>query len=315
MSWAAHELESYVIQKHCEKHLKTRVSYIAILLGCFLPDLITKGTVYGFSVGGFDFHPKDTDLYHRGWPGVGFTHSPLYGALLALLVLWVTKSRPWAAGLLIGHWAHVVTDVCDSVGVMLLFPFSTQTYDIGMWAYAAQEGRYGDATAYYSSLGGVWDLFWLVVALCSYQVLSRRYFFGTVVKDDPAWPWMQRRLRLSEVAMVALYRAYFVYGAGRIFAWFCYARFVEKAPLDLSWGGPYWVEAVDPGYPPVGELLLRSALGVAGMAITLTLLWRFAGRPAWRRATRAAEAGAARTTAAGPAPRAGAADTADTPLS
>ena len=32
MSWAAHELESYVIQKH----VKAKVSYVAILLGCLL---------------------------------------------------------------------------------------------------------------------------------------------------------------------------------------------------------------------------------------------------------------------------------------
>jgi len=30
MSWAAHELESYFLQKH----VKVKVSYLAILLGC-----------------------------------------------------------------------------------------------------------------------------------------------------------------------------------------------------------------------------------------------------------------------------------------
>ncbi|WP_436787107.1 hypothetical protein [Yinghuangia sp. YIM S10712] len=114
MSWAAHELESYVLQKH----IKTKVSFLAILLGCFWPDMITKGTVYGFDTFGVSFHPENPHLYHRGWPGVGFTHSLFYGVVVALIVLWLTKSRAWALGLLIGHWAHVFTDICDDVGAV-----------------------------------------------------------------------------------------------------------------------------------------------------------------------------------------------------
>lgn len=280
MSWAAHELESYVLQKH----IKTKVSFLAILLGCFWPDMISKGTVYGFDAFGFSFHPENPNLYHRGWPGVGFTHSLLYGVVISLIVLWVFKSRAWALGLLIGHWAHVFTDICDSVGVMLFFPFSTQNYSIGMWAYAAQQGRYGDASAYYSSLGGVWDLFWLGMVLLSWKVLTRNYFFTKVVADDPVWPWFKRRLNMSEVLMLALYRAYFLYGACRIFAWFFWSRFVDKAPLDLSWGGPYWVEKVHAEYPPIGELLLRSTLGAAGLAASMWVLWMVIGRRLWARA-------------------------------
>lgn len=41
--------------------------------------------------------------------------------------------------------------------------------------------------------------------------------------------------------MLALYRAYFVYGACRIVAWFTWARLIDHAPVDLSWGGPDWV--------------------------------------------------------------------------
>jgi hypothetical protein len=68
MSWAAHELESYFIQKH----VKLRVSYLAILLGCLVPDLFTKLPVYGFSFGILHITPEhDPWKYHRGWPGVG----------------------------------------------------------------------------------------------------------------------------------------------------------------------------------------------------------------------------------------------------
>ncbi|MEK8172588.1 metal-dependent hydrolase [Streptomyces sp. M19] len=87
----------------------------------------TKGTVYGFSLWGYSFKPEHAWEYHRGWPGVGFTHTPAWGIVLALLVLWLFKSREWALGLLIGQWAHVLTDCFDSVGVMLFFPSPPST--------------------------------------------------------------------------------------------------------------------------------------------------------------------------------------------
>lgn len=279
MSWAAHELESYVIQKH----VKTRVSYLAILLGCLLPDLMTKLPVYGFSIGGFTLKASNPAHYHRGWPGVGFTHSLMFGTLVALLVLWLVKSRAWALGLLLGQWAHVLTDMFDSVGTMVLFPFTTQHYTTGMWAYAAQQGRYGDAAAYYSSLGGVWDVFWLLVAVSSYQVFKRRFFFEKVVPDDPAWGWLRRKFALSDVAMLALYRAYFVYGACRIVAWFTWAR-IEDYPLDLRWGGPYWVTKVVNEPVSAAAFARNTAVGLAGLSLALWLIWRYAGRRLWARA-------------------------------
>ena len=35
-----------------------------------------------------------------------------------------------------------------AIPALALFPFTTQHFTIGMWAYASQEGRYGDAAAY-----------------------------------------------------------------------------------------------------------------------------------------------------------------------
>jgi hypothetical protein len=42
VSWAAHEFETYFIQKH----VGTKASYLAICVGTFLPDLVTKHSVY-----------------------------------------------------------------------------------------------------------------------------------------------------------------------------------------------------------------------------------------------------------------------------
>ena len=61
----------------------------------------------------------------------------------------------------------MLTDINDSIGTMLLFPFSTLNWSLHTWAYAAtvKGGKYLDAAAYYSSLGLVMDLFWFVVVL------------------------------------------------------------------------------------------------------------------------------------------------------
>ncbi len=279
MSWAAHELESYFIQKH----VKLRVSYLAVLLGCLLPDLLTKLPVYGFSFGVLHIKAQhDPWRYHRGWPGVGFTHSLLCGVVFAMVVLAVTRSRAWFVGLVIGSAAHVLTDTFDSVGTMLFFPFTTQHFTIGMWAYASQQGRYGDAAAYYSSLGGVWDFFWLCLAAGGWKVFSQRYFMTVVEPNDGAWHWLRQRFNLRDTAVLALYRAYFVYGACRIFAWFAWARFRRHAPLDWSWGGPFWVQKAVTHNGSAGGFLLRTAYGAVGVGLLCAVLWVLILRRLWR---------------------------------
>ena len=294
MSWAAHELESYFLQKH----LKVKVSYLAILLGCLLPDLFTKLPVYGLEIGGHQlFHASIPYKYHRGFPGVGFTHSLLFCVLFGLLVLAATRNRAWFVGLVVGGFAHVLTDMFDSVGTMVLFPFTSQHFSTGMWAYASQQGRYGDAAAYYSSLGGVWDFLWLCLALLSFRVFSREFFFETVVPNDPIWAWMRRKFRMSDRTMLAVYRAYFVYGGARIFAWFGWARLLNpergRQTLDWSWGGPRWAWP-DPvnGTGPITagsgswlDVLWNVARGGVLWAAAIWLLWRFVARPLYARAS------------------------------
>lgn len=286
MSWAAHELESYVIQKH----VKAKVSYVAILLGCLLPDLFTKLPVYGLHIGKLTFIKAAFPAkYHRGWPGVGPTHSLLFGLLFALAILALTKNRGWFLGLLLGQWSHVLTDCFDSVGTMLFFPFTTQHYSTGMWAYASQAGRYGDAAAYYSSFGGVWDFFWLIVAISSRSVLTKEYFFTRVVPDDPLWAWLRRRFAMSDRAMLALYRSFFVYGGCRIFAWFIWARLlnplrgIEK--LDWSWHGPGWVNRVSFPAHDWGAFFANTARGIGGFVLVLFLVWHLVVRKLWAKAT------------------------------
>jgi membrane-bound metal-dependent hydrolase YbcI (DUF457 family) len=238
MSWAAHDLEPYVIQKH----LGRRIAFVPLLLGSYAPDLASKWFVYGVDLFGLELKADNPAQFHRGWPGVGFTHSLAFGVVLAAIALAVTRKRIWAFSLLVGQWAHALTDIGDTVGTMLLFPFSTDLVAVGAWAYAGQTGRLTDAGAYFSGLGFVWDGIFVVWALLSWRVLTRAYFRETIAVADPFWGWAGRYL--SETALLALYRASFFYGICRWAAWLIWAHVVHSYPFDVSWGGPHWVDAV-----------------------------------------------------------------------
>jgi membrane-bound metal-dependent hydrolase YbcI (DUF457 family) len=273
MSWAAHEFENYFIQKH----VGTKASFLAICLGAFLPDLFTKPFVYE--------HTTDAAQFHRGWPGVGFSHSLIFGFVLAILILAITKSRSWALGLLIGQWAHVATDVSDTAGVMPFFPFSTENVSISMWKHAASQGRLGDAAAYYSGLGGVWDFFWfLMVVIFARGTLRAEYFRTVVIPADPAvWAWFRRRLFLSDNGLLVLYRAYFLYGFSRMISWFLYARFQARTPFQPYWGGPAYVPGND--LSPASFVQVTIVTILAGIAFFgfVYLCWITFVRRLWRR--------------------------------
>lgn len=244
MSWAAHELENFFLQKH----LGWRVSYLGLLLGALAPDFLTKLYAYGFTVGGICLQADNPAQYHRGWPGMGITTSLTAAVVFAGLVYLVSKrNAAWFRGVLIGYCAHAVTDSFDSAGTLLFWPFYRENIKIGIWAYGAGEGKLGDAIAYYSSLGLVMDAIWIViVVLFAWQVLSAEYFRAVVRPADPAWDWLQQKFAMPERALLAFYRAFFFYGACRTISWTIWAHLVKGAPWDLSWGGPSWVAPFKP---------------------------------------------------------------------
>ena len=133
-----------------------------LLLGSYAPDLMTKWYVYGIHLGPWDLKADNAAQFHRGWPGLGFTHSFLYGAVIGLIFWKGLGSKNWGISFMIGQWAHALTDAGDTVGTMLFFPW-TYHFSVGAWAYAGQTGRLTDAAAYFSGLGGMWDLVWIVV--------------------------------------------------------------------------------------------------------------------------------------------------------
>ncbi len=248
MSWAAHDLEPYVIQKH----LGRKVAFLPLLFGSYAPDMFTKWFVYGVGVFGHEIKASNPAQFHRGWPGFGFTHSLVFGALLSLVIYGIWRKPVIAYSFLIGHWAHSLTDAGDTVGTMLFFPFTTHLFSFGAWAYAGELGRQVDAGAYFSGLGFVWDAVWLFWAALSWKVLTRDYFRREVMAGDPFYRWAGKTL--SETLLLAIYRAAFFYGACRLIAWTIWAHWIQggasfngkhyKFHFDLSWGGPDWAHPV-----------------------------------------------------------------------
>jgi hypothetical protein len=228
-----------------QRHFGRNVAFVPLLIGSYSPDLATKWFVYGVDFLGLDVGAADPAQFHRGWPGAGFLHSLAFGAVVALIIRYVFGSRVWAISFLLGQWAHAITDVGDTMGTMLFFPFSTALVDVDAWAYAGQNDRLVDAAAYHSGLGFVWDGVWVVLALMSWRVLTRDYFETTIVAADPRF-WGALRRVLPEAAILALYRAAFFYGICRWTAWLIWAHVLHDYPFDLSWGGPDWVPKEDP---------------------------------------------------------------------
>lgn len=270
MSWAAHQFEGYVLQKHLGE--TATISYLAIVAGDAAPDFFSKLWVYGVTINGHHYGSSDPSEFHRGWPGAGFTHSLAFGVLLALVFWLCARPRPWAVpwalGILIGQWAHAITDINDSKGTMLLFPFTTHGFSIGTWAYGAQVGKYSDAAAYYSSLGLAMDVLWLVILLFSWRVLTGDYFARIVRAADPAaWNWLGRRL--PDDVLLAIYRSMFVYGVARMISWTVWAHGLEDFEWDLGWTGPGWLSEV----PPSEQTWTWAVIGVVGVAGAMFALW------------------------------------------
>ncbi len=237
MSWAAHDIEPYLVRAK----IGIAVSIPFCLLGSYSPDIVTKWAVYGLDFAGHAHLVDDPVELHRGWPGLGFTHTPAFGLLVALLIWRLTRSRLWAGSFLLGHLMHLLSETPDSVGVMYLFPFSQARFGLGMWEYSSELGRQHDAVAYYTGLGGAWDIFWGVLLVLNWRILTTRYFVERIQDRDPFWPWL--RQRTNQTFCLVAYRASAFFGLASIVGWLVWSLFVQDfhASLDWSWGGPGWV--------------------------------------------------------------------------
>ena len=154
------------------------------------------------------------------------------------LVLGLTRSRSWAIGILIGQWAHVLTDMGDSAGVMPFFPFSTEPVTLGLWTHSCLGGplrrRSGVLQRPRCAVGSRLDArdTALRQAGADRRVLPR----GDRSRRPAGWAWLHRTFRLPEHALLMVYRGIFFYGLGRMLSWFLYARFDARVPFEPVWG-------------------------------------------------------------------------------
>lgn len=131
------------------------------------------------------------------------------------------------------------------------------------------------------------DVFWLLVVLASWRVLTREYWRTQIVPADPhIWSWLAQRM--PERALLALYRATFFYGVCRLVAWSTWAHLLATPvidgvqrrgyPFDLSWTGPWWLEARTlPHVPPI--IVLPVTLALLGLVYwAVSRLWDPMGR-------------------------------------
>lgn len=238
MSWAAHDFEPYALQKH----LGGKVTMLPLYIGSLGPDLMTKWYVYGIDFFGFELKADSPALWHRDWPGAGFTHTPFFALVVGLLCYAICRNKVWSFSLGLGLFAHAATDIFDTNGTMMLFPFTTEHVSLGAWAYAAESGKRMDGIAYYSSLGLVMDLATLALLLVSWKVLKRDFFYSTVLPNDPVMRLLNRAV--PDRALLAVYRFGFMFGLTRMLSWILFVHVLHSSPFDLSWGGPSWVEAI-----------------------------------------------------------------------
>ena len=64
MSWAAHDLEPYVVQKHMGK----KVAFVPLLIGPYSPDLLSKWFVYGVGLAGWELKADNPASFTAAGP-------------------------------------------------------------------------------------------------------------------------------------------------------------------------------------------------------------------------------------------------------
>lgn len=128
---------------------------------------------------------------------------------------------------------------------MVFFPIDWHLH-LGIWEYVGQAGRSEDAVAYYTSLGGVWDLLWVGWLAFNWRALTTRHFWAEIAPRDAFWPWLHRKT--NPIVVLTVYRAAAFFGVASTFGWIIWALFVNDFMPHLDWsiGGPKWAPPQGP---------------------------------------------------------------------
>jgi len=94
------------------------------------------------------------DLAYHRLPPIGIGHTfPVPGVIA--IAIWLLKGKTEAISFYVGAVSHVISDTLDSVGCMLLYPFSTKLFPAGLWVYTVQEGLWNDLVSFYTQPWGL----------------------------------------------------------------------------------------------------------------------------------------------------------------
>ena len=213
---------------HLPRRMRGGVSFWAVAAGDFLPDFLSKFWVYGITIGERHYGASVPHQWHRGWPGMGVTHTVTFGLVVAAFVWLWRRNRAVTVGVALGCVVHVVADLGDTAGVMLLFPFSTASFTLALWAYGATSAAGSTWTPRRTTAASAWSptSSGCSGSSCSWRALTRDHWLAEVV---PAEPGLWRRLgTMPERALLALYRGLFFFGLCRMIAWTLWAHVLAR---------------------------------------------------------------------------------------
>ena len=170
---------------------------------------MNKWFVYGIHIGGWDLKASDPVQFHRGWPGVGFTHSLLYGVVISPPLLAAAREQDLGDQLSdrpVGardhrHRRHGRDDAALPVDD----PHPLRR--VGVRGPDRARDRCGGLLQWSRR---VWDAVWIVYGIFSWRVLTRSYFEQHVFTADEFWSRANKYLPMA--ALLVVYRAAFFYG-------------------------------------------------------------------------------------------------------
>ena len=99
---------------------------------------------------------------------------------------------------------------------------------------------------YYTSFGGLWDIFWAAWLATRWRMLTTAYFVKEIYPTDKFWPWIHGKLGM--IGALTVYRSSAFFGFVSIVSWIIWAIFVNDfhPSFDWTWGGPQWAPKVGP---------------------------------------------------------------------
>ena len=180
MSWAAHQFEYYALRVTCHSagwaRSASSPSWSAIRRA-------TSSARSGRTASRSAARTTDPKSRRSGTAAGRGSADAL--AAVGLRRCWITylltRNRAWTLGVGLGAAAHALTDISDSVGTMLAFPFNTQTFSYRCVGVCGDDRRrqVPRRCGVLQQLGLRDGRLWFVIALTGWRCLTHAYWKRT----------------------------------------------------------------------------------------------------------------------------------------